>query len=168
MQWLQTCSLIGAVLYVRIDQAMGATENRAIETGATAVIHVGPHKTASKSVQADLHDHEFLLNLDGWKLVRPQQFGLAAPEAIQVANAAACYSSKEYHKTTWFTNKTDTCPNWLEYIAQLKDTTIGGGPGGEVRRGGPSQKARKASGLLRSFPSFPRRHKKPLRRREGF
>ena len=47
-------------------------------------------------------------------------------------------------------------------------STFGGGPGGEVRRGGPSQKARKASGLLRSVPSFPRRHKKPLRRREGF
>eukprot|EP00959_Pyramimonas_sp_CCMP1952_P350507 7343607-Pyramimonas_sp.AAC.1 len=31
--------------------------------------------------------------------------------------------------------------------------------GGEVRRGGPSQKARKSRGLLRSFLSLPRRRR---------
>ena len=36
-----------------------------------------------------------------------------------------------------------------------------------MRRGGPSQKARKASGLLRSFPSFPRRRKKTSQKARG-
>ena len=54
------------LLYARMDQqATGATENVAIEPGATVVIHVGPHKTASKSVQSDLNDHASLLELDG-------------------------------------------------------------------------------------------------------
>lgn len=126
MQWVQACSLIGALLHVRIgQQAMGATENGAIETGATVVIHVGPPKTATKSVQSDLFHHASLLERDGWELVGPEQFGTNAPHyyQIKVANVGSCYTGIAPKAEDWVQNKTEMCLDWLHYIAELKDTT---------------------------------------------
>eukprot|EP00959_Pyramimonas_sp_CCMP1952_P200577 4195372-Pyramimonas_sp.AAC.1 len=53
-------------------------------------------------------------------------------------------------------------------MSAKKNPSLDGQRGGEMRRRRPSQKARLSSGLLRSFLSLPRRHKKLHRRREGF
>ena len=92
MQRLQARSTINALLSVRIDgQAVGAATNGATELGATVVIHVGPPKTGTKTVQKELADHTSSLELDGWTMLRPSHIGKGMPKnPIQVLNVAAC------------------------------------------------------------------------------
>lgn len=101
---------------------MGAANTGSKETGPTVVIHVGPPKTGSKTVQHELCDRTSLLAQDGWTYLRPQQFGSLAKgagEKAQVANVAVCYSGETLD---FVVNQTQTCLDWLEYIDKLRGT----------------------------------------------
>ena len=55
--------------------------------------------------------------------------------------------------------------------AKIRDwvkVLLGGGRGGEMRRGGPSEASEKSAGLLRSFPCLRNRPREPLRSPPGF
>jgi len=102
---------------------MGAVSTGPKEHGATVVIHVGPPKTASKTVQKELCDRTSLLARDGWTFLRPRQFGSMVKGSrgkIQVANVAACYTGYVF---PYVINQTQTCLDWLEYIDKLRGTS---------------------------------------------
>mmetsp|Transcript_88316 Transcript_88316/g.233639 ORF Transcript_88316/g.233639 Transcript_88316/m.233639 type:complete len:307 (-) Transcript_88316:210-1130(-) len=119
---LQVWSTISILHWVYHDGlVMGAEKSK--ENGATVVIHVGPPKTASKTVQKELCDRTSLLARDGWTFLRPRQFGSMVKGSrgkIQVANVAACYTGYVF---PYVINQTQTCLDWLEYIDKLRGTS---------------------------------------------
>jgi len=91
--------------------------------GATVVIHVGPHKTGTTTVQEELAKRASLLEEDGWTYLRTGNFGGVQEFAqwkTHVANLASCYCEKQ---TYWVVNKTQNCLDWLEYIDKLRGTS---------------------------------------------
>lgn len=115
--------MISAFLCVHVDRrAAGEAKSAAAKAAATVVIHVGPYKTGSTTVQRELSDHASMLELDGWTVLRPSRFGQGAGwRQIRVTNVAACY--KRGKKVGWVENQTEACLDWLGYTAQLKGTT---------------------------------------------
>lgn len=102
MQLLQAWSTTGAVLILLLDQqAVGATKKGAEDIGATLVIHVGPHKTGTTTIQNELASRASLLKVDGWTFPhgRNNKFG-----------PARCYFGEGREK----------CNSWLKAIAMFK------------------------------------------------
>jgi len=100
---------------------MGNSESKS--NGATVVIHVGPHKTGTTTVQQELGKRASLLEEDGWTYLRPGQFGglqEGAERKTNVANVASCYTEKTI---SWVVNQTQVCLDWLEYIDKLRGTS---------------------------------------------
>mmetsp|Transcript_35274 Transcript_35274/g.79918 ORF Transcript_35274/g.79918 Transcript_35274/m.79918 type:complete len:306 (+) Transcript_35274:119-1036(+) len=118
---LQVWSTISILHWVyHVGLVMGAEKSK--ENGATVVIHVGPHKTGTKTVQHELSDRASLLEKDGWTLLRPASFGslLGSQRRIQVANVARCYAELPL---PYVVNQTQTCLDWREYIDKLRGTS---------------------------------------------
>jgi len=102
---------------------MGAENTKSKENGATVVIHVGPPKTGTKTVQHELCDQASLLEKEGWTFLRTKQFGSLAKGSqgkIQVVNVAACYDEMFVH---FVVNQNQTSLDWLEYIDKLSGTS---------------------------------------------
>jgi len=57
-----------------VSHGMGATKSGADEMGARIVIHIGPQKTGTKSLQASLQQKRLLLESDGWTMPSPSLF----------------------------------------------------------------------------------------------
>ena len=99
--------------FVLIDQlAFGATDNGAKKNDATVVIHVGPHKTGSTTVQHELAKSVSLLEDDGWTLLLGNQFGKLTGDDTDVTNVVACYAGlpKVSHWLgRYVENQTETC-----------------------------------------------------------
>merc|ERR1712194_194920 len=94
-----------------VQQAAGAAKHGAEKMGARVVIHVGPHKTGTKSVQSGLHDQESLLKVDAWTMPSPNIFqGSVRIASMYVPEKGAKQQKGAYHR-------------WLKTIAQLKGTT---------------------------------------------
>lgn len=99
-----------------------ATENFPTTHGATVVLHVGPHKTASTSVQFDLLDQESVLGLDDWTILHSEQFwNVQEHKPHQVKNVAACYTGVKLPHAS-VKDQADACSNWLNFTAQLNGT----------------------------------------------
>lgn len=117
-----------AFLYVIFDkQAKGTTEKGPggdTHTQTRIVLHVGPPKTGSTTIQYGLLDQEPSMNLDGWTILHPSQLGLTAgglaKKGNQVSNIATCYGVKKPKKLV--PNSTDTCLHWQDFLAQLRQT----------------------------------------------
>jgi len=111
---------------------MGAEDAGSKKSGATVVIHVGPPKTATTTVQGELFQHAHVLAKDGWTYLRARQFGGLGKGAgavkNQVANVAMCYTGKTHDEWSDFwqpeiaVNQTRTCLDWIEYIDHLRDS----------------------------------------------
>jgi len=94
-----------------VQQAAGAAKHGAEAMGARVVIHVGPHKTGTKSVQYGLHDQESLLKVDAWTMPSPNVF----QGSLQIASMYVPEKRDNTRKYAYH--------RWLKTIAQLKGTT---------------------------------------------
>ena len=145
MQLLQAWSTTCALLIVLIgQQALGATKKGA--TGATVVLHVGPPKTGTTTIQEELANQASLLQVDGWEYLLTYtkstvdgtsqiffrtEFGKGAKTCWnKTAVAANCYyegdKKTRARDTLWSFFRLDlnsSCLDWLEYIRRLKGTT---------------------------------------------
>jgi len=108
--------------YVRIDTwAMGESRSNSTERGARLWLHVGPHKTASTTIQKQLEAWQTSLTSDGWTWEDPAQFGhIMNVRMTQIANVAECYLSS---KSKWRDYTETICSDWLHFLDQLKGTS---------------------------------------------
>lgn len=117
MQLLQAWSTTGALLILLLgatgalfmlllfQQAVGATKKGAEENGATVVIHVGPHKTGTTTIQSELASQASLLQVDGWTF---HHDGLANKSH----HGSHCYMGTERERH---------CKHWLKSVAMFKE-----------------------------------------------
>lgn len=99
-----------------VDQTLGTAQTQAAKIGTTVVLHVGPPKTGSSTVQIELYLNQSLLNLDGWKYLNASQIGEARFD-FQISNVAACYQHTASRVVHDYSDA--SCSNWHEFLAQL-------------------------------------------------
>jgi len=104
--------------YVRIDTwAMGESRSNSTERGARLWLHVGPHKTASTTIQKQLEAWQTSLTSDGWTLEDPAQFGhFEFKRMTHIANVAECYMGSQswYRKYTEIICSEIICSEYTE------------------------------------------------------
>jgi len=106
------------VLNLCVGQTLGTTEN-GLPKKTRIVLHVGPPKTGSTTVQLELYTHQSSLRLDGWTFVNASQFGKTRPRRNhQIRNVAACYR-KPGEKVHDLDYSEMSCTKWHEFLALL-------------------------------------------------
>jgi len=90
---------------------MGATKHGADEVGGRVVIHVGPHKTGTKSLQYSLQSQKSLLERDGWTMPRPK-----------IVTGSNLIARLYTGKSKSVKSEIKARRNWLDLIAQVNGT----------------------------------------------